>query len=903
MKKNFKILFLYLICLIMIFSSNVFAVDYSDLNKSHWAYNVIMDMTSKKILSGYPGNTFIPDKPVTRAEFAKILVLTLNLKEKNNISFQDVAKEHWAYNYIEVASKYLSAYRGENDTLFFRPSDEAVREDVAVSVVMAAGLQDSSYKLSTLNKFSDKENISENLKKYVAIAVENELMRGNADGTFNPKGKLTRAEVCQLMHNSLSVLEKIVLDEEKIKFPTFKYDEETGTVDLGSDWKKYKYSYGSKIKKIRKPSSQVLTFNELEEGNDYFSGKYLFIIDAQHEDNYVKIKIVNPFDDVSYDSEKNTLNLGSGYKSFKYGYSNSLDDVKLSYTPNKKTLTYSEDAKDNGGTTFGKKYIFVALKQNKACYTYFEIETQTKENEETNTSKTDIKYDVNTGILDLGENWNQYVYLDEYNASIERGTKYTPSQRYLTYTEELERTFYFEPSKYNVEGECKREILVKSKNVFCGNYVLVMKKDNINDSVKIETKNPFAEIKIDRINGTINLGKNYTKFLFSYGNDVDGFSNFEKYTPNKKVLNYSNSNNRNKNSTFNAMYVWISLKANPASRVCYNMSNILYTYDNENHTVDLGEDWRDYRYTSLDSDKLYYKDQMYKTSQRVLNYGTNSPGYLGKYLYILSRKNPYNYVRIEVEDPFKYIKFSQEDCTIDLGKYYKDFVYCYGNNRENMSAYKTPSKQVLSFSKQESNSTYNGKFLTIALAKNLDSKYYIDNILTYKYDKEKGTLDLGEDWQSKLISYAECLYIPSARVLNYRRIIPEDKAFQIIGGRIDFDAEVDGTTEYFMGNTVYVIDKNDRSIYKEIKTSNNLFRDVYYYKIGASEYINLGDSYEKFVYYDSEKNLVNATEEELFVDDAYLGYISDSGVEIPHQSVLIYLKENMNSYMEIKVDE
>ena len=876
----------------MIFSSNVFAVDYSDLNKSHWAYNVIMDMTSKKILSGYPGNTFMPDKSVTRAEFAKILVLTLNLNEKNNISFQDVAKEHWAYNYIEVASKYLSAYRGENDTLFFRPSDEAVREDVAVSVVMAAGLQDSSYKLSTLNKFSDKENISENLKKYVAIAVENELMRGNADGTFNPKGKLTRAEVCQLMHNSLSVLEKIVLDEEKIKFPTFEYDEETGTVDLGSDWKKYKYSYGSKIKKIRKPSSQVLTFNELEEGNDYFSGKYLFIIDAQHEDNYVKIKIVNPFDDVSYDSEKNTLNLGSGYKSFKYGYSNSLDDVKLSYTPNKKTLTYSEDAKDNSGTTFGKKYIFVALKQNKACYTYFEIETQTKENEETNTSKTDIKYDVNTGILDLGENWNQYVYLDEYNASVERGTKYTPSQRYLTYTEELERTFYFEPSKYNVEGECKREILVKSKNVFCGNYVLVMKKNNINDSVKIETKNPFAEIKVDRISGTIDLGKNYTKFLFSYGNDVDGFSNFEKYTPNKKVLNYSNSNNRDKNSTFNAMYVWISLKANPNSRACYNMSNILYTYDNENHTVDLGEDWRDYSYTSLDSDKLYYKNLMYETSQRVLNYGTNCPGYLGKYLYILNRKNPYNYVRIRVENPFASVHFFQASLAVHLGApYYKDFVYCYGNSEDNMSAYKTPSKPYLSFSEQESNSTYNGKFLTIALAKNLNVKYCIKDIapLRYNYNSKKGTLDLGEDWQNKLVYFARSLYTPTQRVLNYRSTTVE--ADQETEDRDDFDIKIEGGVNFFMADAVYIIDKNDRSIYKKIQTRNP-FENVYYYKTGKERYVHLGDEYENFVYYDRDGNLVEATEESINIEEIKPFHTHNA-------CVAIYLKQNKNSFMEV----
>lgn len=892
MKKNFKILFLYLICLIMIFSSNVFAVDYSDLNKSHWAYSVIMDMTTKKILSGYPDNTFMPNKSITRAEFAKILVLTLNLKEKNNISFQDVTKEHWAYNYIEVASKYLSAYKGENDTLFFRPSDEAVREDVAVSVVMAAGLQDSSYKLSTLNKFSDKENISENLKKYVAIAVENELMRGNADGTFNPKGKLTRAEVCQLMHNSLSVLEKIVLDEEKIKFPTFEYDEETGTVDLGKDWKKYKYSYGTKIKKIRKPSSQVLTFNELEEGNDYFSGKYLFIIDAQHEDNYVKIKIVNPFDDVSYDSEKNTLNLGSGYKNFKYGYSDSLDDVKISYTPSKKILTYSEEAKDNGGTTFGKKYIFVALKQNKACYTYFEIETQTKENEETNTSKTDIKYDVNTGILDLGENWNQYVYLDEYNASVERGTKYTPSQRYLTYTEELERTFYFEPSKYNVEGECKREILVKSKNVFCGNYVLVMKKDNINDSVKIETKNPFAEIKIDRMSGTIDLGKNYTKFLFSYGNDVDGFSNFEKYTPSKKWINYSNSNNRDKNSTFNAMYVWISLKANPNSRACYNMSNILYTYDNETYTVDLGENWKDYIYTAIDSDVLSssFKNSMYTPSQRVLscNYQGDRIVY---YFYILNKKNPNNYVKIKVKNPFASVHFFQASLAVYLGPNYKDFVYCYGNSEDNMSAYKKPSKASLKFSEQESNSTYNGKYVTIALAKNLNVKYCIKDIvpLRYVYDSKNGTLDLGEDWQNKLVYFARSLYTPTQRVLNYRSTTVE--ADQETEDRDDFDIKIQGGVDFFMADAVYIIDKNDRSIYKKIQTRNP-FENVYYYKTGKERYVHLGDEYKNFVYYDRDGNLVEATEESINIEEI-------KPFPTHNACVAIYLKQNKNSFMEV----
>ena len=99
---------------------------------------------------------------------------------------------------------------GGSDNYFY-PDEKAVREDIVKAMVLAAGFQDKDYDLDTLNKFSDKGYISSGMKKYVAIAVENELFRGNADGTFNPQGRLTRAEVCQVMFNIMEVLE----EEEK----------------------------------------------------------------------------------------------------------------------------------------------------------------------------------------------------------------------------------------------------------------------------------------------------------------------------------------------------------------------------------------------------------------------------------------------------------------------------------------------------------------------------------------------------------------------------------------------------------------------------------------------------------------------------------------------------------------
>ena len=203
-----------LIVISMLLTSMVFAAEFNDLSKNHWAYGSIAEMTKKGILAGYPDGSFAPEKAVTRAEFAKILVLTLELEEKTEkMEFLDVAEEHWAYKYINTASDYLSAYKNGNQFMYL-PNDAAVREDVAVAVVMAAGLQDINYNLKTLDNFSDKEQISEGFRKYVAIAAENKLMNGNADGTFNPKGKLTRAEICKLMMNTIDEFDKVVIVDQ-----------------------------------------------------------------------------------------------------------------------------------------------------------------------------------------------------------------------------------------------------------------------------------------------------------------------------------------------------------------------------------------------------------------------------------------------------------------------------------------------------------------------------------------------------------------------------------------------------------------------------------------------------------------------------------------------------------------
>lgn len=221
MKVKKRIFSVFLVFIMLLSSATSFAhkkEDFKDLKKEHWAYESVMKMVDLGILSGFPDNTFKPDAPVSRAEFAKMMVLTLGLDLTNpsEPSFKDVGKNDWAYKYVETAKYYLTGYRTNNGD-YYKPKDNAVREDMAVAIVKGLGINAEATNLSVLDKYSDKNSISPNLKKYVAAAINEGIMIG-ANGKFNPTATLTRAEAAVLLCR-LITSEKVTYDkEEKVTY-------------------------------------------------------------------------------------------------------------------------------------------------------------------------------------------------------------------------------------------------------------------------------------------------------------------------------------------------------------------------------------------------------------------------------------------------------------------------------------------------------------------------------------------------------------------------------------------------------------------------------------------------------------------------------------------------------------
>ena len=81
---------------------------FPDVPTDYWAYPEIMELVKAGAINGYPDGTFKPEFPVTRAEFAKMVVLTLSIPQTTPAtpSFSDLNPAEWYYGYVEGAVEH-----------------------------------------------------------------------------------------------------------------------------------------------------------------------------------------------------------------------------------------------------------------------------------------------------------------------------------------------------------------------------------------------------------------------------------------------------------------------------------------------------------------------------------------------------------------------------------------------------------------------------------------------------------------------------------------------------------------------------------------------------------------------------------------------------------------------------
>lgn len=199
--------------------------NYSDLG-NHWADVYIGKLVELGAISGMPDGTFKPNARITRAEFTKILVSSLNLKLEKGSSFADV--HDWSSDYIYTAVKHGIIDKNEYVIFdmdhyepYFRPDKYIDRTEMCKMIVRALGKDADAVKLKgQKTKFTDNNTIMFDDKGYIMIANENSIISGSSDGFVLPYNEATRAEASKMIVTMLTTFDSGIKVPDVSQLPT-----------------------------------------------------------------------------------------------------------------------------------------------------------------------------------------------------------------------------------------------------------------------------------------------------------------------------------------------------------------------------------------------------------------------------------------------------------------------------------------------------------------------------------------------------------------------------------------------------------------------------------------------------------------------------------------------------------
>lgn len=193
--------------------------------KGHWAEKDLRALVEKGIMTGYPDGTYQPNKAITRAEFAKLVITTLKQlpTENGESTISDVPEmkdlnsndpSQWYYGDV-MAAIQAGIITGFEDSTF-RPNQKITREQMATMIMRAINAREIYSEPATLN-FKDKAKIQSYAKEHVQRIVYLEIMNGMDGNVFAPAQDSTRAQVAAVL---VRMINKI-LNEPEVTYTNY----------------------------------------------------------------------------------------------------------------------------------------------------------------------------------------------------------------------------------------------------------------------------------------------------------------------------------------------------------------------------------------------------------------------------------------------------------------------------------------------------------------------------------------------------------------------------------------------------------------------------------------------------------------------------------------------------------
>ncbi|MBE7050224.1 MAG: S-layer homology domain-containing protein [Ruminococcaceae bacterium] len=178
-------------------------VTFTDIANVDWAKTAINALADKNIVSGDGKGSFRPNDFVTREEFVKMLVLTLNISTSfADENFDDITSSDWCRPYVAAAiSKGIVNGIDENN---FGKGRIITREEMATMTYRALSAMGIMLGGADKDEFADMNSISDWAKEACVKMQEAGIINGMGQNHFAPKENVTRAQAAKILYEVLS---------------------------------------------------------------------------------------------------------------------------------------------------------------------------------------------------------------------------------------------------------------------------------------------------------------------------------------------------------------------------------------------------------------------------------------------------------------------------------------------------------------------------------------------------------------------------------------------------------------------------------------------------------------------------------------------------------------------------
>lgn len=171
------------------------AKTFTDVDDTHWAKAYIDKAVEIGIVSGYENGAFLPDKEMTRAEFATIVWnMAGKPASEEKLNLNDVTPDDWFYT--QIAWAYKNGYISGTSANEFSPNANITREQAMTILWRYKGSPNAE---NVTDKFSDCNEISYYAKSAMNWAVDGGIISGIGENILSPKSNATRAQLAAII--------------------------------------------------------------------------------------------------------------------------------------------------------------------------------------------------------------------------------------------------------------------------------------------------------------------------------------------------------------------------------------------------------------------------------------------------------------------------------------------------------------------------------------------------------------------------------------------------------------------------------------------------------------------------------------------------------------------------------